>query len=372
MNKYFKLSFLFVFGLTTFYLFSPKSSNSQDLDFIKENLNKTTYKIEKSKEENQNINIYSKYSEAVVFINTISYSYDPFDIFSQYKKNEGSGSGVIIDAEQGIIITNLHVISQANEIKILLSDSQSHKAKLLGYDTESDLAVLQLENIPKNLTEVKFGDSSKLQVGQRVLAIGNPFGLSKTLTTGIISSLDRTVKTDDDIYLTELIQTDAAINPGNSGGPLLDTNGRLIGLNTMILSKSGDSAGIGFSVPINQILTILPDLIKNGKVLKPYFGWVLANTNQGVVIRRIEKGSAAAKANLVGVEKIVNQGFFTQYYLDYENADFIYKIDNLVVNDKLELSTYIKNSKKLDFKLEVRKGSSSKKSRIVGIKVELK
>jgi putative serine protease PepD len=166
-------------------------------------------------DEERTIQVYKAASGAVVFIVTTTLAVDPYDFFPTVQPKEGTGSGIVVDARKGIILTNLHVIQDASKIEILLDDGKSHQAKLVGYDDENDIAVLQLRDPPPNLAAIPFADSSKLDVGQHVLAIGNPFGLNKTLTTGIVSSLDRTVKNPKGNIMRGMIQTDAAINPGN-------------------------------------------------------------------------------------------------------------------------------------------------------------
>lgn len=278
-------------------------------------------------EEERTIRVYKAASEAVVYITTISLTVDPNDVFMEVQPQEGSGSGIIIDATRGIILTNLHVIQNAQKIEISLSNGKNYAARLLGYDKEYDIAVLQLHNPPAALTSLVFADSSKVEVGQRVLAIGNPFGLGRTLTTGIVSSLDRTVKSPLGTVMKGLIQTDAAINPGNSGGPLLDADGRVVGINTAILSQSGDSAGIGFAVPINQIRRVLPELIATGKVLRPKLGWMLVDTNQGPMVRRVLEQGPAATAGIAPIERPVEQVFVKGYIRDFDRADLIIKVD---------------------------------------------
>ncbi len=322
-------------------------------------------------EEENTIAVYKKTNQAVIFISTVSMTVDPFDWFPQYKQQQGSGSGIIIDAKNGIVLTNLHVISNAQKIEIFLSDSKSYQAKLLGMDASSDLAVLQIIDPPAEIFDIQLGDSDLLEVGQRVFAIGNPFGLNRTLTTGIVSSLDRTLKTAENTYLKGLIQTDAAINPGNSGGPLLDSNGNLIGINTVILSQSGDSAGIGFAIPINRIRKILPELIKNGKILRPDFGWVLADTNQGPVVRRVFPDSPAAQAEVQGLERHISKGYLQSFYLDYQSADLIYKIGGERVNNKLEVENLIEKlepEETLEF--EFRRGGINGTPKIIKLKPE--
>lgn len=295
----------------------------------------------RTEDEQRTIDVYRKTNEAVVFITTITLEIDPYDIFLQARPKQGTGSGVIIDAAKGIIITNLHVIGNADKIEITLYDGLNYRAKLLGYDAESDLAVLQLRDRPKRLSAVSFADSTRLEVGQRVLAIGNPFGLNRTLTAGIISSVNRSVQEPGRSLLKGLIQTDAAINPGNSGGPLLDTDGRLIGINTAILSQSGDSAGIGFAIPINQIKKILPELIATGKVLRPRMGWVLQDTDQGPYVLRVLPGGPAEQGGIQPVERRVKDVFLRGYVSDYERGDLVVAINGKNVTSSDEVEDFI-------------------------------
>lgn len=300
-----------------------------------------TQQAPRTEEENEIIQVYKSTNEAVVFITTITLTVDPTDFYFEIQPKEGTGSGIIVDAEKGIVLTNLHVIQDAHRIEISLANGLNYKARLLGFDTESDLAVLQLHDPPKNLTSIKFGDSSRLEVGQRVLAIGNPFGLNRTLTTGIISSIDRVVKNPKGVTMRGLIQTDASINPGNSGGPLLDSAGRLIGINSAILSQSGDSAGIGFAVPINQIKRVLPELIATGKVLRPKLGWVLVNTTQGPMVRRVLPGGPADLAGVEPIERRVDPVFLQEYIRDFDRADLIYKVNGKRVSTPDEVEDAI-------------------------------
>ncbi len=281
----------------------------------------------RSAEESRTIEIYSRAKESVVFISTTTKTIDPFDPFVPYQELKGSGSGVIVDANQGIVLTNLHVIQEAHKVEILLADGSSYDAKLVGLDPEIDVAVLRFASTPPGLRSLEFGDSSKLAVGQRVLAIGNPHGLNMTLTAGIVSSLDRTVRNPNGFLMKGLVQTDAAINPGNSGGPLLDMNGRLVGINSAILSKSGDSAGIGFAVPANQIRTILPEVISTGRVLRPNIGWILVDTTQGPMVRRVQQGGPAERAGINPIERPVDRVFVQGYVRDFKRADLVYKIN---------------------------------------------
>lgn len=298
----------------------------------------------RSDEEERTIQIYKTTNGAVVFITTMTLTLDPFDVFLEVKPKEGSGSGFIVDSKRGIVLTSLHVIQDAQKIEIVLDNGETYRARLLGYDQEYDIAVLQLVDPPLNLVSINFGDSSKLEVGQGVLAIGNPFGLNRSLTTGIVSSLDRTVKGPTGTVMKGLIQTDAAINPGNSGGPLLDMDGNAVGINTAILSQSGDSAGIGFAIPINQIKRVLPELIATGKVLRPKIGWVLVDTNQGPMVRRVIKNSPADLAGVSPIERIVENVFQLGYVRDFDRADLIYAVNGKKVGSKDQVEEIIAQS----------------------------
>jgi S1-C subfamily serine protease len=298
-------------------------------------------------EEQKTIDLYKRVNGSVVFIATRSYVVDPFAFFDEVKPQEGTGTGTVIDVQRGIVITNLHVIESAlqsgGSVEIMLSTGQSSKASLVGYDPESDIAVLRVKDLPKGMTGIPYGDSSALEVGQRVLAIGNPFGLYRSLTAGIVSSLDRSMKTPRGAVLKDLIQTDAAINPGNSGGPLLDADGRLIGINTAILSQSGDSAGVGFAVPINSIKRILPELIATGKVRRPRMGWQLVDTDQGPMVLRVQADSAAEKGGIKPIERVFSSGGFVRgFRRDIENADLVYKVNGERVRTRDEIEDTIR------------------------------
>ena len=231
------------------------------------------------------------------------------------------------------------------------------------------MAVLQLIEPPKSLRSVEFGDSSELEIGQRVLAIGNPHGLNRTLTSGIISSLERTVRNPSGYFMKGLVQTDAAINPGNSGGPLLDMDGRLIGVNSAILSQSGDSAGIGFAVPVNQIRRILPELIATGKVLRPKIGWILVDTTQGPMVRRVFTGGPADIAGIQPIERPTGSVFMQGYVRDFERADLILRVNGKSVQSSEEVEEAITSSthgKPISFTL--RRGGIQGPERNVSVK----
>src|SRR6266550_3797935 len=218
-------------------------------------------------DEQNNIEVYKAVSPGVVYIQSTTTVRDFFGMFS--RPQEGAGSGSIID-EQGDILTNFHVIADTEKLTVSFGSGKTYAAKVVGKDPDTDLAVIRLLETPKEpLTIVPLGDSDKLIVGQKVLAIGNPFGLDRTLTTGVISGLQRPIRAENGRQIEGAIQTDASINPGNSGGPLLDSHGRMIGINSQIESPSGASAGVGFAIPVNIAKRIVPQLVKNGAVLRP-------------------------------------------------------------------------------------------------------
>src|SRR5215813_5569663 len=209
-------------------------------------------------DEQNNIDVYKSIAPGVVYIQSTTTVRDFFGMFSQ--EREGAGSGSIIN-EQGDILTNYHVIADAEKLTVSFGSGKDYPAKVIGKDPDTDLAVIRLLQPPKEaLTVVPMGDSDKLIVGQKVLAIGNPFGLDRTLTTGVISGLQRPIRARNNRLIEGAIQTDASINPGNSGGPLLDSHGRMIGINSQILSPSGSSAGVGFAVPVSIAKRVVPQL----------------------------------------------------------------------------------------------------------------
>lgn len=229
---------------------------------------------------------------------------------------QGTGSGFIWDA-QGHIVTNFHVVKNASSASVTLSDNSTWEATLVGYEPERDLAVLKINAPPGRLQAIPVGTSSDLQVGQKVFAIGNPFGFDHTLTTGVISGLGREIPSGTGRMITGLIQTDAAINPGNSGGPLLDSAGRLIGMNTAIYSDSGNSVGVGFAVPVDVINTYIPQLIKDGQIERPGIGVALIDDaiarrlgiTSGALIGNVVEGSVAAAAGLKGTTRTADGEF---------------------------------------------------------------
>ncbi len=256
-----------------------------------------------AQDEIATIELFEQVSPAVVFITSLTIKRDFFSL-NALQTPKGSGSGFIWD-ENGYIVTNYHVIEGAQGADVTLADQSTWKAELVGFEADKDLAVLKVK-IPKDrLRAISVGSSSNLQVGQKVFAIGNPFGLDHTLTTGVISGLGREIQSITGRPIQGVIQTDAAINPGNSGGPLLDSAGRIIGINTMILSPSGAYAGVGFAVPVDVDNRMVPQLIRYGRVRKPGFGIDIVPEHivqrlglKGVLFYNIRQNSAAHKAGL--------------------------------------------------------------------------
>src|SRR6266513_294968 len=288
-------------------------------------------------DEQNNIEIYRTLSPGVVNVHSTSYARD---FFGFVEPQEGSGSGSVIDQE-GDILTNYHVIEGATKLAVSFGGQKNYAAQLVGGDPDTDLAVIKLLERPKEpLTIISLGDSDRLEVGQKVLAIGNPFGLDRTLTTGVISGLQRPIRARNGRPIEGAIQTDASINPGNSGGPLLDSHGRMIGINSQILSPSGASAGVGFAIPVSIAKRIIPQLIRSGEVRRPKLGIstrdVEAFKNQvdlpvsdGVLIIQVARGSVAAAAGLRGMQQTETG--------DIELGDIIVGIENDKVSNSDDL-----------------------------------
>ena len=266
--------------------------------------------------EAENVKIYRQSSPAVANIVTRTVEYD---FFYNPVPVEGAGSGFLIDTA-GHILTNYHVIEGAQTIEVTLGDQSRYKAKLIGTDTRNDIALIQIDSRGRKIPPLPLGDSRNLLVGQRVLAIGNPFGFQSTLTTGIVSSLGRTVQTSDTTFIDDAIQTDAAINRGNSGGPLLNSQGEVIGINSAIFSPSGTTAGIGFAIPINTAKRVASELITQGRVRRAVLGiqgraiWpdlaeaLSLPVQQGLLVEIVTPNGPAAKAGIRGGNRSVLAG----------------------------------------------------------------
>lgn len=260
-------------------------------------------------DEKNTIAVFREVSPSVVYITTIELQRNIFTL-NVYEIPKGTGSGFIWD-KQGRVVTNFHVIADAGRIEVTLADHSTWKASLVGTAPDRDLAVLQIGAPANTLHPIMVGESNNLLVGQKVFAIGNPFGLDQTLTTGVVSALGREIKSVTNRTIHNVIQTDAAINPGNSGGPLLDSAGRLIGINTMIFSKSGTSSGVGFAVPVHEVNRVVPQIIRHGKMVRPGLGISIAPKNvlrelnlEGILILNVAAGSSAEKAGLQGTKQV--------------------------------------------------------------------
>lgn len=289
-------------------------------------------------DEQNNIEVYKAVAPGVVYIQSTTIVRDFFGLYSEAR--EGAGSGSVID-DQGNILTNYHVIANAEKLTVSFGGGRNYPARVVGRDPDTDLAVIRLLEKPTEpLTIVALGDSDKLIVGQKVLAIGNPFGLDRTLTTGVISGLQRPIRAQNNRPIEGAIQTDAAINPGNSGGPLLDSHGRMIGINSQIESPSGASAGVGFAIPINIAKRIVPQLVRNGYVQRPQLGVTTRNVESlgdqvrlpvsyGALILEVRPGGAAANAGLRGLAQTEDG--------DIELGDIIVGLDGekISTNDDL-------------------------------------
>ena len=300
------------------------------------------YESFKTEDEANNIEIFQQASQAVVYVTNTQLQRDFFSL-NIMEIPQGSGSGFIWD-QQGHIVTNFHVIQGANRITITLQDHSEWEAELVGAAPGKDLAVLKIEAPLEKLKTLPLGDSKLLQVGRKVLAIGNPFGLDTTLTVGVVSALEREIDSITQRKIKGVIQTDAAINPGNSGGPLLNSLGQLVGVNTAIYSPSGASVGIGFAIPANTVSKIVPQLIQYGRVYRPVLGietasdnWIKRYQVKGVPVVRVQRGSGAEKAGLKGVRK--------NRLGDLLFGDIIVAVDNVPVRSNDELLTVLERHK---------------------------
>ena len=295
-----------------------------------------------SGDEALNVRIYRQSSSAVANILTKATEYD---FWMDPVPVEGAGSGFVIDAK-GYILTNFHVVQGAQTIEVVLGDQSRHSAKFIGADQRNDVALVKIEPGKRPLAVLPLGDSAALQVGQKVLAIGNPFGFQSTLTTGVVSALGRTVQTGQNTLIDEAIQTDAAINRGNSGGPLINTHGEVIGINSAIYTPTGTTAGIGFAIPINTAKRIAHDLITDGRVHQAFIGVETIPINEsfaealglpaqeGLLVQTTTRGGPAAQAGIKGGDR-VGQAGMRRFYI---GGDVITAIDGQKVSGQLDIN----------------------------------
>lgn len=302
-----------------------------------------------TEDEKNNIAVYEKVADGVVNITSTAVQ---MDFFFNVFPTQGSGSGSIIDT-RGHVLTNHHVVASAQKLEVTLADGSKWSAKLIGSDPDNDLAVIKIDAPKEKLKVILMGDSKNLRIGQKVLAIGNPFGLERTLTTGVISSLGRTIRSDTGTLMEDIVQTDAAINPGNSGGPLLNSEGEIIGINSAIISPSGGSVGIGFAIPVNTAKRIIPELITKGYVTYPWIGaniqslipevakYLKLKVERGAMIAEVVKGGPADKGGLRGGDQRVQVGNIIMVV----GGDIVVKADQQDVKTNDELIRYIREKK---------------------------
>ena len=314
-------------------------------------------------DEQNTIELFRAASPSVVYITNIELRRNLFSL-NVAEIPKGSGSGFVWD-KQGRIVTNFHVIEDASSVEVTLADHSTWKASLVGVAPDKDLAVLQIGASADALQPLAIGESHNLQVGQKVFAIGNPFGLDQTLTAGIVSALGREIKAVTGRTIQGVIQTDAAINPGNSGGPLLDSGGRLIGVNTAIFSPSGGSSGIGFAVPVDEVTRVVPEIISYGRVIRPGMGIVIANENithrlgvKGVLIVKVQPGSNAAAVGLRGIRQRGGDIILGDIILSINGVKVITydelrnELDRHRVGDDVELEI-VRNGKKIRLRVKL-------------------
>lgn len=307
--------------------------------------------------------VYQRAGSAVVNITTRSIAYD---FFLNPVPREGSGSGFLYDT-QGHIVTNYHVVENARELQVTLADGRTLPARVIGTDPTNDLAVIRVDDLKETVQPLLLGNSEGLMVGQFVVAIGNPFGLERTLTFGVVSATGRVIQSPDGRVVGEVIQTDAAVNPGNSGGPLLNLQGELIGVNTAILSPSGASAGIGFAIPARTVQRVVPKLISAGRYPHPWLGVQLFDitpqraqaltqaglklpVEQGVMIVEVERTGPAARDGLRGGTRVVRLGNLALPI----GGDIIVAINDQPIRSTLDLFVYLETRTEVGQTIQVK------------------
>ena len=316
-----------------------------------------------TEDEKNTIDVVKQSANSVVFITNIQLVRDFF--LKEEQVARGTGSGFVWD-DKGHIVTNYHVIEDGDLFAVTLPDQQYRRARLVGKEENKDIAVLRIDGDLKGLYPVKAGTSKTLQVGQKVVAIGNPFGFDHTVTTGIVSALGRQMLGIGGVTIRDMIQTDASINPGNSGGPLLNSDGELIGMNTMIYSSTGTSTGIGFAVPVDTVKKIVPQIIKYGKVIRPGIGVSLLSDRyaqrlniEGVIVRAVSFNSEAYKA---GIRGLARDRYGQLYIRDiivgidkYKISsydDYYYALDHYRIGDIVTL-TLLRDEKKREVRIKL-------------------
>jgi S1-C subfamily serine protease len=308
-----------------------------------------THAFSITEDEKNNIAVYEKAADGVVNITSTAVQ---MDFFFNVLPTQGSGSGAILDTK-GHILTNHHVVANAQKLEVALADGSRWPAKLIGSDPDNDLAVIKIDAPREKLKVIPMGDSKNLRIGQKVLAIGNPFGFERTLTTGVISSVGRTIRSEVGTLIEDVIQTDAAINPGNSGGPLLNSDGEIIGINSAIISPSGGNVGIGFAIPVNTAKRLIPELISKGYVTYPWIGatiqtlipevakYLQLKIERGALIAEVVKGGPADKAGLKGGSQRVQVGNM----IVLVGGDIVVKADDQEIKTNEELIRYVREKK---------------------------
>lgn len=303
-------------------------------------------------DENNNIEVYEKRNEAVVNVSTETVSYSFF--FEPVPQEGSTGSGSIID-KRGYVLTNVHVVRDSVKVYVTLANGEQLGAEIVGMDPENDLAVLKFDPGNRDLQTIPLGDSTTLRIGQKVLAIGNPFSFDRTLTTGVVSGLGRPIRSDNGSIIQGMIQTDASINPGNSGGPLLDSRGSLIGVNTLIYSLSGGSVGVGFAVPVQTVKRVLPDLLEHGRVNRGWLdispiqlfpqlvSYVRLPVEQGILVSSVEDRGNAQEAGIRGGsrDRAVRYG----NTIIYLGGDVIVEVDGTVTHSIAQLYEALEDNK---------------------------